>query len=319
LPHRTARALARWSVVVLVSVALAGCSEDGDDRASVTSPPSTIGAGPSTSTTWSRPTCPEPTLDRSGDVRLADPSLDEVSGAAISARDPEVVWVIEDSGNPATATALSPTGMTMSSLSVSVSNTDWEDLAILGRDGEGTLFIGDIGDNDAVRPEVTVLRIAEPDPHMPSSTVDPETLTLRLPQPADAEALLVDPLTDDIVIVTKSLDGQAAVLVATGAAGAPDGSTHEMADAGQLDLGLLSAVLAGDVAPDGSAVALRTPSRVMWWPRDPSQTIAEALTGGEPCALPSLVDPLGEALALSDRGYVLIGEGSGARIAHAVE
>ena len=307
-------------MLAVAGIGLAGCSDDGaDEQTSATTSSSTSPVGPTTSTTWARPSCPEPSLDRSGDVRLADPSLDEVSGAAISARDPGVVWVIEDSGNPATATALSPAGTTSSSLSVNVSNTDWEDLAIRQRDGAGTLFIGDIGDNDAVRPEVTVLRIAEPDPHMPSSTVDPETLTMRLPEPANAEALLVDPLTDDILVVTKSIDGHAAVLVAAGAGGAPDGSVLEMTDAGQLDLGLLSAVLAGDIAPDGSAVALRTPSRVLWWPRDPSATIAQTLTGGEPCALPSLVDPLGEALALSDRGYVLIGEGSGARIAHAVE
>ena len=312
----------RRALILALSVLIvAACSSDDPEDAgsptTATDAPTSSTATPST--TWSRPACPDPSLDRSGEVRLADPSLDEVSGVAISAWDPDVVWVIEDSGNPATATALSPTGSTTTSLSVTISNTDWEDLAIRHRDGVGTMFIGDIGDNDAIRPEVTVLRIAEPDPHGPPSTVEPETLTLRLPQPANAEALLVDPLTDDIVIVTKSLDGTATVLVGAGVAGAPVGSVHEMVDAGQLDLGLLSAVLAGDVAPDGSSVALRTPSRVLWWPRDPSRTLVETLTGGEPCALPSLIDPLGEAIALSRGGYVLVGEGSGARLAHAVE
>jgi hypothetical protein len=259
--------------------------------------------------------CPEPSLDRSTDVRIDDPALDEVSGLAVSALDPEVVWVLEDSGNPARLSALSPTGETISSLSVTPANTDWEDIAILHSDGGGTIFVGDIGDNAAARAEVTVLRFPEPDPRLPQASVDPEVLTLRLPQPADAEALLVDPLTDDLVIVTKSLVGDASVLVAPAAAITPDGSLLEMFDAGTLRLGLLSAVLAGDVAPDGSAVALRTPSQVLWWPRQADQTIAETLLGSEPCAFPSFLDPFGEALALDVDSYVLTGEGANARLA----
>jgi hypothetical protein len=316
----------RCLLAIAAALVLGGCGPDGADEVAdeaanteTTADRTTTTSNPSTTTTWSRPACPDPTLDRTTAVRVADPSLDEISGVAVSAHDPGTVWVIEDSGNPSTVTALSPAGVTLSALSLAATNTDWEDLAILHGEDGGTIFVGDIGDNDEVRPEVTVLRLSEPDPHAPSATVEPESLTLRLPQPANAEALVVDPLTDDIVIVTKALDGTAAVLVATGAASAPDGSVHEMADQGQLDLGLLSAVLAGDVAPDGSSVALRTPSRVVWWPRDPTRSIADTILGSDPCALPSLVDPLGEALALSGRDYVLIGEGSGARLAKAVE
>lgn len=259
-------------------------------------------------TTESTPVCPEPVLENT-DVQIADPSLEEVSGAAVSTLDPEVVWVIEDSANPATVTALSPGGTSLSSLSVSVSNTDWEDLATLRTDDGGLLFIGDIGDNAARRNEVTVLRVPEPDPHGPPTDIDPEVLTLRRREPADAEALLVDPLTNDIVIVTKSLDGTASVLVAANAATAANGSVVDLVDAGTLDIGLLSAVLAGDVAPGGGAVALRTPGDVLWWPRDPSRSVADTLLKTQSCRLPAVVDPFGEALALTDGGYVITGEG----------
>ncbi len=299
------------------ALTLVGCSSDTDgDAAPSTTTTEDRSATDTTvapSTTWSPPACPDPTLDRSRDVRIADPDLDEVSGAAVSARDPQSLWVMEDSGNPAVLTALSPTGATTSTMSLTAPNTDWEDMSIVHRDGAGTIFVGDIGDNQATRNDITVLRVDEPDPHGPPTTADPDVLHLRLPAPANAEALLVDPLTGDIVIVTKAVDGTAQVLVADGAAGAPDESTHDMTSAGNLGLGLLSAVIAGDVAPDGSALALRTPTRVLWWPRDPSQTIADTLTSSEPCTLPSVIDPLGEAIALlPDGGYLLAGEGANA-------
>lgn len=299
------------------ALVLAGCASDSRDADSATPAPttSTTSAPTTTSSTpWARPACPDLALDRDAEVRVADPSLDEISGAALSSHEPGVVWVVEDSGNPSTITALSPAGDTLSSLSVTVTNTDWEDMAIRpGPDG-GTIVVGDIGDNDAVRGSVSLVRVEEPDPGAPPSTVEPDVVTLLLPSPADAEALLVDPLTGDVVVVTKSIDGTAVVLVAAEAADAPHATSVEVVDAGTLDLGLLSAVLAGDVSPDGSAVGLRTPSRVLWWPRDPDRSIAETLLGSEPCRLPSLVDPLGEALALGSDGYVLTGEDVHARV-----
>ena len=237
----------------------------------------------------------------------------------MSTWDPDVTWVIEDSGNPATITALSPSGATVSSLSVTVPNTDWEDLAILHPDGGGgILVVGDIGDNEEVRDSISIVRVTEPDPTAPPTTVDPEVVTLRLPSPANAEALLVDPLTGDVVLVTKSLDGRASVLVAEAAADAAAGTTVDAIDVGSVDLGLLSAVLAGDVADDGSALALRTPSHVLWWARDPSRSVGDTLLGSDPCRLPSPIDPLGEALALGPAGcYLTIGEGTNPRLVRA--
>lgn len=308
----------RWVLALAAALVLGGCGSDGtDDEAltpttvapATTPDPTSSTSAPSTTPTWTRPACPDLTLDGTAEVRVVDPSLDEISGAAVSAQDPDVVWVIEDSGNPSTVTALSPAGETLTSLSVSDMNTDWEDLAILRDEDSATIFVGDVGGNAVERSELSVLRIVEPDPRGPATAADAEVVTLRLSEPADAEALLVDPLTGDLVLVTKALTGRANVLVAPGVADAPDGSTLDLDHAGELHLGLLSAVLAGDVAPDGSAVALRTPSRVLWWPRDPARSVAETLGETEPCRLPSLVDPFGEALALTDTGYVLTGEG----------
>ena len=66
---------------------------------------------------------------------------------------------------------------------------DWEDIAIDGK----TIYIGDIGDNAAVRPSIVVYRVTEP--ALTAKSVNATTFTLRYPDgPHDAEALMVDPL-----------------------------------------------------------------------------------------------------------------------------
>ena len=89
-------------------------------------------------------------------------------------------------------------------------STDWEDIAVgPGPDGDGDfLYVGDIGDNGAERRSVTVYRVAEPEaaPVPPGVALSgAEAIELTYPGgPVDAEALLVDPRTGDLVIVTKS-------------------------------------------------------------------------------------------------------------------
>ncbi|HSL59867.1 MAG TPA: hypothetical protein VK866_18605 [Acidimicrobiales bacterium] len=249
--------------------------------------------------------------------RLADPSLDEVSGAALSRAHPGTIWLIEDSGNPPVITAVDETGTTVTSVTLEVDATDWEDLALApGPDGTPHLFVADIGDNAAARTTVAVLRVPEPDPAAGDQTLAPDRIELVLPSgAADAEALLVDPERGDLVVVTKDPFGVGQVLVAPGAARDDPGGPITMDAAGEVELGLLGAVLAGDASPQAGAIALRTPSTVWLWAWDDDATIGEALSDEEPCRAPSVTDLFGEALALDDAGgYVLAGEGVGSTL-----
>lgn len=297
-----------------VALALAGCTTSSVESPTSTST-STSGSGPSSATVppLAVPACPSPEIAQI--ARVADPDLDEISGAALSPTRPDRLWVHEDSGNAPVLTLLDLDGATVGSWTVQgVEAVDWEDLAAVA--SPPTLFIGDIGDNRAVRRSVTVIRVAEPPPDADPGPVVPEAvIELVLPEPADAEALLIDPTTGDVVVVTKRLSGQAEVLVAPGVAWDDGNEPNALVRAGTLELGALSPVLAGDVAHDGAAVVLRTPSDVLWWPRTDGESIAEALLGRDPCRLPSVLDPFGEAIALSpDGGYLLLGERVGAPI-----
>jgi hypothetical protein len=238
-------------------------------------------------------------------------ALTEISGAAVSRRSADAIWVHEDSGNAPVLTELALDGSLLSRWTVpGVEAVDWEDMArATSPDGGEHLFVGDIGDNLARRPHVSLLRLDEPTADG-TSTAPPAVLRLVLPDgPRDAEALLVDHPSGDVVVVTKSITGVADVLVGPGAAWSPDGTVVALEHAGTLRLGPGQAVLAGDVSPDGTVLALRTPARVLLWERDGSLPVATTLLRTEPCRAPAIFDIVGEALALLDEGYVLAGEG----------
>jgi len=144
-------------------------------------------------------------------VRLQDPRIVESSGLALSRRHPGVLWTHNDSGGGPRLYAVGSEGRTLATLTLSgVAARDWEALAA-GRDDRGrpALFVGDIGDNNGVWPEVTVYRVTEP-AGLEDATVAPVGHRLRYPDgPRDAEALLVDPRSNRLYVASKEPDGGA--------------------------------------------------------------------------------------------------------------
>ncbi len=316
--HRSPTALTRL-IVLMVAVLLGGCASDDEsttrDTSSHTAPDTEAGTGPTTTS----PPAPEPADACEGlqvvsesPVRT-DPPLTEISGAVASERTPGAFWVHEDSANPTVLVEIDSDGHQVSRWDVpGVEMVDWEDIAALvDEDGTRHLFIGDIGDNLHRRESTQLLRLPEPGPDdVPGATAVPQIIELRSPLgPADAEALLLDPLSGDLVVVTKSVRGMGEVLVAPGGAWAGDGAVLDLVHAGTLELGPVEAVLAGDVAADGRLVAVRTPARVLLWERHPDDDLATTLLERSRCRGPSRFDIFGEALAFTNDGYVFLGEG----------
>jgi hypothetical protein len=142
-------------------------------------------------------------------LRLQDPRIQESSGMALSRRHPGVLWTHNDSGHRAELYAVGPEGRTLATLTLAgVAARDWEGMAA-GRDDRGrpSLFVGDIGDNNGVWPEVAVYRVTEP-ARLRDATVPAVRYRLRYADgPHDAEALLVDPRGNRLYVATKGLTG----------------------------------------------------------------------------------------------------------------
>lgn len=257
---------------------------------------------------------------------VANAALTEISGLAASRAHPGVLWTHNDSGDGPELYAMAADGADLGAFVVEGAEAiDWEDLAV----GPGPepdrsyLYAADIGDNNAARDPVTVYRVPEPTavPSAGGTLAGTETVRLRYPGgPADAEALLVDPVNGDLVVVTKTYVGTARILRAP-AASIVDGATVTLTDEGTITLtppagsnaalpGM--AVTGGDISPDGSLIALRTYQTVLVFDRVEGGSVAEALLGS-PCSGPQATEPQGEAIAFTADGsaYLTASEGSG--------
>ncbi len=233
---------------------------------------------------------------------------------------PRVLWAINDSGAAASVLALTSSGRALAEIAVGgAENVDWEDIAIGPAAGAGdALYIADTGDNDARRNEVVVYRVPEPQlaAGAPAATRPAERLVLRYPDGAhDAEALMIDPDSGVLVVVTKSFGGESGVFTATDPV---PGTTTALRRRGRLNLGGGQAVTAGDVSADGRTIVLRTYDRAFVWRRRAKESVAGALRR-PPCAARDdalLAEGQGETLALTADGgaFDTVPEGARPRI-----
>ena len=140
--------------------------------------------------------------------RVADPSANELSGLVRSRSQAGLLWSHDDSGRrpgPLWAARRRPRRRAPDRHRARRPTTGRTSPRGPTPDGRPLLYVGDIGDNASRRASVDVYRVAEPRVG-DGATAPAARLRLRYPDGAhDAEALLVDPLRGDLVIVTKAL------------------------------------------------------------------------------------------------------------------
>ncbi len=131
-------------------------------------------------------------------VRLTDPAIVESSG--LVARDGLLVTA-NDSGDVGRTFVVDDQGRTVGHSTFGES-TDVEALAPIGED----VLVGDIGDNAGARDTVSLLRVPVA---RDETSVDPATaVRLVYPDgPQDAETLMVDPVSGDVLVADKVLFG----------------------------------------------------------------------------------------------------------------
>jgi hypothetical protein len=264
---------------------------------------------------------------------VEEPRLTELSGVIGSEEHYETLWAVNDSGGAAELYAMGEDGTALGAYPVEgATNVDWEDLAV-GRfpdPARSYVFIGDIGDNEATRESVTVYRVPEPVlPLEPPGRPLPDAVAIELRYPggpADAEALLVDPRTGDLIIITKAqgFERTSRVLRAP-AASLVEGAPVTMLDDGEFTVPILDfipnrplwAVTSADFGFDGAALLVRTYASIYVYLRADGVSVADALRN-MPCVAPSAREDQGEAIAVLDGidGYVTISEGAAAKIHH---
>ncbi|MFV0389949.1 MAG: hypothetical protein ACK5NT_14490 [Pyrinomonadaceae bacterium] len=194
--------------------------------------------------------------------RISSEYISESSGLVFSKCNNGVLWTHNDSGNSNEIFALNTEGKFLGRWQVTNStNIDWEDIATKKTGEKCFLLIGDFGGNAAPRNDFVIFKVAEPK----VSPADAKQGTLSRTEPAsklvfkypdknqDAEALVVNPNTNALYIITKNLNDSAVVYKITGE---KPFETAEKLYAINLPALPKGSVTGGDVAPDGKHLVL---------------------------------------------------------------
>ena len=237
---------------------------------------------------------------------INDKTLEEISGLAQSRVDSDRMYVHNDSGGEPVIYVLSLEKEPIAQLVLEgAENVDWEDIAVgPGPDGESYIYVGDIGDNLAVRDHVVVYRVKEPGTLMKSQTVRTEKAVLTYPDgPRDAETLMVDPISNDIFIVSKREESNHVFRFKSEGFSKGEVELEHVAELG------IGGAVGGDISHDGNQVIIKNYFEVYYWNRKPGSLIAETLVN-EPEVLPYQPEPQGEAIGFDSRkpGYFTLSE-----------
>jgi hypothetical protein len=246
-------------------------------------------------------------------AEIAAPLLTESSGVTASRRKPGILWTHNDSGDGPWLYTTDSTGADLGRIRVQGAGAvDWEDISFgaCTRSSGNCLFIGDIGDNNARRPWVTIYVVPEPEPPAASSdtlrvAAAEDTIVLRYPdRPHDAEALAI--VGGWIYVITKDRLGPPILFRSP----ARVSGARVLTPVATLPIatGLLRGrlVTGAALSPDGRILAVRTYVSLHFFAVNDGVPLP--LTDRDGVVIP-VIEAQGEGVCFDERGrLVLTGE-----------
>lgn len=227
----------------------------------------------------------DPELEAEVAVTFQDEAISESSGLVVRG---DRLHTINDSGDGPKVYAVDRrTGETVAV--DEFSDEEPEDLEALAPGPDGTLWVGDIGDNRRARGSIQVHRFVPSDE---GGRVRAATYELAYPDgPHDSEALLVHPRTGRVLVVTKRPIVGGAVYRAPKVL--REGGVHQLERAGAVS----GMITDGTFLPDGRHVLVRTSGGAAVYTYPGFDRVAEFL-------LP--LQEQGEGIAAGDDGRVYL-------------
>lgn len=235
---------------------------------------------------------------------FANVDVIEASGVQRSLRLPGLIWVHNDSGAGPFIYATDAAGSDLGRIELmGATFSDFEDIGGYALDGVSYLVVGDIGDNENGRANIQLYVLPEPavetfDTGFRASMADYRRIDVVYDDGAghDCESMAIDPVRDEVLIVTKSFDptatqdlwtGKLSSALASGSLtlsrkGSVTGIQRVQPSAGLQPLPGY-ATTAMDISPDRSEVTILTYSQLYTWQRAPDEDWAAAL-GRSPTA-----------------------------------
>jgi hypothetical protein len=247
-----------------------------------------------------------PFADKPEEYAVSDPALTEVSGIADSKANPGYLWVQQDSGNPPEVGLLQHNGLFLKNIRLAgIHNRDWEDMVLSAgpRPGIEYLYIAETGDNLLVHSDYAIYRLEEP--LAATDTVrSVDRIAFFYPDGShNTEAILVDPVSKDIYIITKT-DLKSKIFKLS-----YPYSTTTMNRAEAVGALTYNYAVSAAMSPGGKEILVKTYDAIYYYPRKTGETILQALTN-QPVSLPYVQEPQGEAIVFAgnDSGFYTLSE-----------
>lgn len=246
---------------------------------------------------------------------LPTKAMGEISGIAASGINKDIYYIHNDSGDTSRFFAINPTGELKSTIyykgdpkEIKGGVRDCEDIAVgPGPDkGKSYVYMGDIGDNNAVRKYITVYRMEEKPEWAKESTSTGDAVPIHFKYPdgpKDAETLMIDPIEKLIYIVSKRQDS---VTVYSSPVNYKPNDTVTLSKKCKLffpGLRLFKWITAGDISKDGQQVLIKSYTSVYYWKRGNNEPIWKTLLK-KPQLLPYVQEKQGEAIGFTPDGKV---------------
>lgn len=236
---------------------------------------------------------------------LMESKLFEASGLVESVANPGLLWTVNDSGNPSEVYLIDTAAHIKMVCQLPVPNRDWEEIAIGNGPvtGKTYVYVGDIGDNQAKYDDKIFYRFEEPVADADSKQIVPDTIIVQLPDgKRDSEAFTIDPISQDLIIVSKREDSVRVYNVKSPL-------RSGVVTAGKMATLPYHNIVAMDISPDGSEVLMKDYNHVYYWKRGQGEPIYTTLTR-KPIELPYEPEKQGESIAFArdGSGYYTVSE-----------
>lgn len=244
--------------------------------------------------------------------QIEDNRLNEISGMDNSQINKDVFWLHNDSGDSAQIFAIDNKGKHLGKFSLkNIENRDWEDITVGpgSSDGQSYIYIGEIGDNESIYAVKYIYKIKEPQINfdkVPYDSIihDVEMIAYKYPDgPRDAETLMIDPLTMNLIIVSKREESVHVYMLLF-----PQ-NTDSINIPQQISTLPITQVTGGDISNSGKKIIMKNYDNIYYWLRKPGQSLRDAFSQF-PEHLTYIVEPQGEAICWSndEKGYFTLSE-----------
>jgi hypothetical protein len=229
---------------------------------------------------------------------IRNKELIELSGVVAGGANRDILWVHNDRGNLPRLYALNMKGETVGTYCLDAFNDsgtmsgDWEDIGRMPglEKGKFELYVGDIGNNAMAQKEHRILVVSEPivDTNESSQVTKTEFKTIRFRYPEDyicnSECLLINPVTREIFIISKSVNKGNQKVAGNHAWSIPAVKDYSKIHTAKLEMDSIPAikkdkVTGGDISSDGQFLILRTNKETAYlWQLKEDQALKMALS-----------------------------------------